>query len=115
MIFGISKTTINGILALLIVILTSILSYQVPAALLTPQASRTWLYVTAFCTFALGVLRAVVGFLQTDAPTANQIGQIAITSVRSGAAPAPNAPVPVSTSPLPQTLTTNTHQNPDMK
>jgi hypothetical protein len=68
MIFGISKTTLNGILALLITILSSILSYQIPTALLNPQASRMWLIVTAVCTFLSGILRAIVGFMQNDAP-----------------------------------------------
>ena len=68
MIFGISKSTINGVLALLITILTAVLTYQVPAALLTPSLSHTWLIITAVCTLVCGVLRAVVGFLQNDAP-----------------------------------------------
>jgi hypothetical protein len=62
------KTTVNGILALLITVLTAVLSYQVPTALLTPQASRAWLWVTAICTLVCAIARAVVGFLQNDAP-----------------------------------------------
>ena len=85
MIFGISTTTINGFLALLITILTAVLSYQVPTALLSPQASRTWLYITAVCTFALGILRAVVGMLQNDAVSTPAIAA-AITSANSGLA-----------------------------
>ena len=71
MIFGISKTTLNGILALLITILTALMTYQVPTALLTPQASHTWLVITAVANLACGILRAIVGFLQSDAPPAN--------------------------------------------
>ncbi len=68
MIFGISKTTINGVLALLITILSSVMAYQVPSALMTPGASHTWLWVTAICNLICGILRAVVGFLQNDTP-----------------------------------------------
>ena len=65
--FGISKTTINGVLAMLISILTPILSIQMPQALATPQASHTWLWAQFIVIVALAILRGVVGFLQNDA------------------------------------------------
>jgi hypothetical protein len=67
-IFGMSKTSINGVLILLIAILTSVLAYQIPAALLTPGMSHDWLWITAACNLIVAILRAVVGFLQGDAP-----------------------------------------------
>lgn len=66
MLFGISKTTLNGVLALLITLGTSLLAYQVPTALLSPQVQHVWMWVTAVTTLLLGILRAVVGFLQKD-------------------------------------------------
>lgn len=69
MLFGISKSTINGVLALLLAIFGAVLTYQVPTALLNPQVSHAWLWVTASLTLASGVLRAVVGFLQVDPDT----------------------------------------------
>jgi len=57
MIFGISKTSINGMLALLIVVGTALLASG------SPIIGQT---VTLWITLGLGVLRAVVGFLQTD-------------------------------------------------
>ena len=59
MIFGVSKTTINGILAFLIVVFGALLSSGSP--LIGPKP-------TLIITLLLGVLRAVVGFLQHDAP-----------------------------------------------
>ena len=87
MIFGISKSTINGVLALLITVLTAVLSYQVPAALLSPDLSHTWLIITAVCTLACGILRAIVGFLQNDSPTVPQIQGLAVSAVNTGVAP----------------------------
>jgi hypothetical protein len=59
MIFGISKTSINGALALLIVIGMALLVSG------SPLIGNT---VTLWITLILGVLRAVVGFTQGDAP-----------------------------------------------
>ena len=67
-IFGISKTTINGVLALLITILTTVLAFQVPTALMTPGQTHVWLWITSACGLTCGILRAVVGFLQGDTP-----------------------------------------------
>jgi hypothetical protein len=58
MIFGISKTTLNGVLALLITIGLALLASGSP--LIGAKA-------TAIITLVLAVLRAVVGFLQGDA------------------------------------------------
>ena len=70
MIFGISKTSVNGVLALLITVFTSVLAYQIPAALLTPSVSHTWLIITGALNLLCGILRAIVGYLQNDAPAA---------------------------------------------
>ena len=69
MIFGISKTTLNGVLALFITVLSSVMAYQVPSAMLSPGQQHTWLWITGICNLLCGVLRAVVGFLQTDSPS----------------------------------------------
>ena len=68
MIFGISKTTVNGVLALLI---------TVGLALLASGSPLIGTTATAVITLVLAVLRAVVGFLQTDAvPTVNTSSKI---------------------------------------
>jgi hypothetical protein len=64
MILGISKTTINGALALLITI---------GLALLASGSPLVGAKATAIITLILGVLRALVGFLQNDAPPSNLI------------------------------------------
>jgi hypothetical protein len=68
MIFGISKTTINGVLAFLIATFTSILGFQIPSAMLSPGANHIWLYVTLACNFAVALMRVWVGLLQNDTP-----------------------------------------------
>jgi len=67
-ILGVSKTTAAGWLSFLITTLTIILAFQLPAALMTPGASRTWLYIQAGGTLALSLCRAWVGLLSGDAP-----------------------------------------------
>lgn len=59
MLFGISKTSINGVLALLIVIATALLGSGSP---LIGQKATLWIMLI------LGVLRAIVGMLQNDTP-----------------------------------------------
>lgn len=68
MIFGISKTTINGILAFLIATFSTVLAFQVPAAMLSPGQSHTWLWVTLVGNGVVALLRVWVGLLQNDAP-----------------------------------------------
>jgi len=67
-ILGVSKTTAAGWLSFLITTLTIVLAFQLPAALMTPGASRTWLYIQAGGTLALSLCRAWVGLLSGDAP-----------------------------------------------
>jgi len=100
-----SKTTVNGILAAILAILGALLSYQVPVALLSPQASRTWLYITAGATLLSAILRALVGVFQGDAPpspppgppTANtstqKLGAIMLCVVLLGGSMAVTSPV----------------------
>lgn len=64
----ISKTTINGVLALLIAALTSLLAFQVPSALMTPQQSHVWMWVTFVANLICAICRAIVGVLQNDSP-----------------------------------------------
>jgi hypothetical protein len=65
-ILGMSKTSVNGVLALLITILSSLMAYQIPAALMNPNVNHIWLWVTAIANLITGILRALVGFLQAD-------------------------------------------------
>jgi len=57
---GVSKTTIQGVLSLMVVVGLTLLSSGSP--LIGAKA-------TAIITLAVAVLKAVVGFLQGDAPT----------------------------------------------
>jgi hypothetical protein len=59
-IFGISKTTIQGVLSLLIVVCIALLSSGSP---LIGATATIWI------TLVLGVLKAVVGVMQNDSPT----------------------------------------------
>ena len=68
MIFGISKTTINGVLAFLIATLSTITAYQVPSAMLSPGQSHIWLWVTLGANGLVALCRVWVGLLQGDAP-----------------------------------------------
>ena len=68
MIFGISKTTLAGALSLISTIMMMLTAYQIPAALQTPQNVHTWLWVTSILTLLATILRAIVGYLQNDAP-----------------------------------------------
>lgn len=65
---GVSKTTITGWLSGLTAIVGGVLAYQIPTALLTPQVSHNWLWVTVAGQITLIILRTVMGILQGDAP-----------------------------------------------
>ena len=67
-ILGMSKTSIQGWLGFLIVTLSTTLTYQIPAAMLNPQQTHVWLWVTLVGNGVLALLRAWVGMLQGDAP-----------------------------------------------
>ena len=66
---NVSKTTVNGILAFLIAILTPLMSIQVPSALATPNTSHFWLWFQFGVIVVLGALRGAVGFFQGDSDT----------------------------------------------
>ena len=91
------KHTLAGILTGLIGTFTSIMTFQVPMALLNPQQSKTWLWVTVGCNLAAIVLRGWVGVLIQGSATANQIGQIAVASMNTGTPPSPSAVIPPTT------------------
>lgn len=68
MIFGLSKTSIAGVLSFLIATLTTLIAFQVPSTLMTPGASKTLLIITTAANLIVGLLRVWVGLLQNDAP-----------------------------------------------
>lgn len=74
------KTTVNGILSFLIATLTTLIAFQVPAALLTPGADKTLLYATTFANLVVALCRVWVGMLQTDAQTVPVIAQTIVAS-----------------------------------
>ena len=80
------KTTANGLLA-------AIIGAAGPlAAYLATQGNKAawWAGIVAL---ASTIARVWIGILQKDAPTANQIGQIAIASVASGTPSSTTPPV----------------------
>ncbi len=68
MIFGFSKTSVNGVLAFLIATLTTLLAFQIPPALATPNQTHVWLWATAIGNLLLALMRMWVGLLQNDSP-----------------------------------------------
>lgn len=73
MIFGISKTTLAGVLSFLIATLTTLTAFQVPAAVMSPGASHTWLIVTVAANLVVALCRVWVGLLQGDAPPVSTV------------------------------------------
>ena len=67
--FGISKTTIEGVFSFLITTLTFITGYQGFVSLMNPAQSKTWLIASAVATFVVGLLNLWLRMLQGDAPT----------------------------------------------
>jgi hypothetical protein len=86
-----SKTTIAGLLSGMIAVLSVMVSFQTPAALLTPGVQHTLLILTTTALLVIGVARAVVGFLQNDAPPPASVAPITVT-----------VPVPVTINPAPK-------------
>jgi hypothetical protein len=68
MLFGISKTTIEGVLSFIITTMTFIAGYQGLTAVLNPAQSHIWLIVTVVSTFAVGLCQVWVRQLEGDAP-----------------------------------------------
>ncbi len=68
-ILGLSKTSIAGFLSFLIATLTTLVAFQAPAAIMTPQSSHVLLYITAGANLAVALCRVWVGMIQGDAPT----------------------------------------------
>lgn len=81
MIFGISKTTIEGWMSFLITSLTFISGYQGFTAILNPQASHTWLIITVVATFLTGLFQVWLRQVQGDAPTSAQVASVGGTLV----------------------------------
>lgn len=61
------KSTVSGILTGLIGTLSSIMAFQVPAALLNPQQARTWLYVTVGCNLGAIIAKVWLGVITNNA------------------------------------------------
>lgn len=67
MIFGISKTTLAGLLSFLTTTFTVITAMQVPVIFNT-NANHVWPYISTGATIGLALCRAWIGMLQGDAP-----------------------------------------------
>ena len=91
MIFGVSKTTIEGILSLITTICLALTTIQIPANLQTTGTVHIWAWVTFILTVVFAISTAVVRFLQNDAPPAASIAPITVT-----------VPVPVTVNPIPK-------------
>ena len=66
-IFGVSKTSIQGALGLIITICLVLTSVQIPATLATPQVTHVWLWITTILAIVLAVARQIVALTQGDA------------------------------------------------
>ena len=71
--FGISKTTIEGVFSFLIMTLTFVSGYQGLTAILNPTQSHVWLVVCVVATFLTGLFQVWVRAIQGDG-TANLQG-----------------------------------------
>ena len=93
------KSTASGILTGLIGTFSSIMSFQVPMALLNPNQAKTWLYITVGCNMAAIVLKVWLGII-----TKNADASAAALALNQLAA-APGTGVPFTTNDLATTPT----------
>jgi hypothetical protein len=100
------KSTISGILTGLIGTLSSLMSYQVPAALLTPEQTHTWLWISVFCNLGCIIGKVWLGIITKNADAqsvANAINNVA--DIGPGAVPSTaaslTAPPPAIITPKP--------------
>jgi len=61
------KSTVSGILSGLIGTLTSVMTFQVPSALLNPTQAHTWLWITVGCNLAAIIAKVWVGVITQNA------------------------------------------------
>lgn len=73
------KSTVGGFLSGLIGTLTSVMTFQVPAALLNPAQAHTWLYVTVGCNLA-----SIIGKVWLGIITKNADAQAVSNAINSG-------------------------------
>ena len=67
-VFGVSKSTLAGVLTGLIGTFSSILGFQVPMALLNPQQTHVWLWLTTGANLLVIILKVWLGVVTNDAP-----------------------------------------------
>lgn len=67
--FGVSKSTIQGTLSMLAIILLGVSTLQLPATLADPNSSHIWLWITFGASTAAGILKQIVALTQGDATT----------------------------------------------
>ena len=67
-IFGISKSSIQGILSLIVVLGLQAGALQLPATLATPQSAHVLVWITFIATTVAGFAKAILAFTQGDAP-----------------------------------------------
>lgn len=65
--FGISKTTLQGTLSMVAIILLGVGGLQLPAALTAPQSSHVMLWVTFIASSTAGILKQIIALTQGDA------------------------------------------------
>lgn len=61
------KSTASGILGGLIGTFNGLLAFQIPLALLNPQTTRTWLWITVGCNIGLIVAKVWLGIITKNA------------------------------------------------
>lgn len=94
------KSTVGGILSGLIGTLTSVMTFQVPTALLNPQQAHTWLYIVVGCNLGAIIGKVWLGIITKNADAeavAKAINQVA--DIGPGATPSTAASLTASVAP----------------
>lgn len=104
------KNTIAGILSAIIGICTSLLAYQVPVALMTPNVTHDLLWMNMALNLTAIVARVIIGVLMNDAPappinTSSVVKMFVIFAALSFMALGCHAQVPPSTNSVALTWT----------
>jgi len=73
-------TSVSGILGLISTIGLTLISVQIPTALVTPTLTHYWLWLTFIVTIIAAVSKAVVGFMMNDAQSVSVIAQAIVAN-----------------------------------
>ena len=92
------KSTVAAILSGLIGTFTSIMTIQVPAALMNPGNTRIWLWIVVVCNAGAIIGRVWVGIL-TNNSDATAVASAINNAAQCGASASPVTPASIATTP----------------